>query len=135
MLIDYLKNYLNTRYQPKTSLLLTSHRNLKRKEVVKAKTKMKNVDIEVYISNLINFFEKNPNDLLVLIGDLQKDEFYVKLKERAISNFEKGQDYILTKSQIVDVVLELKLPIIKEEKKPYIEKIIQRTKFGDIILN
>ena len=96
---------------------------------------MKNVDIEVYISNLINFFEKNPNDLLVLIGDLQKYEFYVKLKERAISNFEKGQDYILTKSQIVDVVLELKLPIIKKEKKPYIEKIIQRTKFGDIILN
>ena len=34
---------------------------------------MKNVDIEIYISNLINFFEKNPNDLLVLIGDLQKD--------------------------------------------------------------
>ena len=44
---------------------------------------MKNVDIEIYISNLINFFEKNPNDLLVLIGDLQKDEFYVKLKKRA----------------------------------------------------
>lgn len=96
---------------------------------------MKNVDIEVYISNLINFFEKNPNDLLVLIGDLQKDEFYVKLKERAITNFEKGQDYILTKSQIVEVVLELKLPIIKKNKKLYIDKIIQRTKFGDIILN
>ena len=81
---------------------------------------MKNVDIEIYISNLINFFEKNPNDLLVLIGDLQKDEFYVKLKKRAISNFEKGQDYVLTKSQIVEVVLELKLPIIKKNKKLYI---------------
>ena len=43
---------------------------------------MKNVDIEVYISNLINFFENNPNDLLVLIGTLQKDDFYKKLKER-----------------------------------------------------
>ena len=100
-----------------------------------SKTKMKNVDIEIYISNLINFFEKNPNDLLVLIGDLQKDEFYVKLKKRAISNFEKGQDYVLTKSQIVEVVLELKLPIIKKNKKLYIDKIIQKTKFGDIILN
>lgn len=96
---------------------------------------MKNVDIEIYISNLINFFEKNPNDLLVLIGDLQKDEFYVKLKKRAISNFEKGQDYVLTKSQIVEVVLELKLPNIKKNKKLYIDKIIQKTKFGDIILN
>jgi hypothetical protein len=96
---------------------------------------MKNVDIEVYISNLINFFEKNPNDLLVLIGDLQKEEFYQKLKERSVSNFEKGQDYVLTKSQIVEVVLELKLPILKQEKNNQLDKIIQRTKFGDIILN
>ena len=96
---------------------------------------MKNVDIEVYISNLINFFEKNPNDLLVLIGDLQKEEFYQKLKERSVSNFEKGQDYVLTKSQIVEVVLELKLPVLKQEKNNQLDKIIQRTKFGDIILN
>jgi hypothetical protein len=96
---------------------------------------MKNVDIEVYISNLINFFENNPNDLLVLIGTLQKDDFYKKLKERSIKNFENGEDYILTKNQIVEVVLELKLPILKEEKKNQIDKIIQKTKFGDIILN
>jgi hypothetical protein len=96
---------------------------------------MKNVDIEVYISNLINFFENNPNDLMVLIGNLQKEDFYKKLKERSIKNFENGDDYILTKNQIVEVVLELKLPILEEEKKIQIDKIIQRTKFGDIILN
>ncbi len=96
---------------------------------------MKNVDIEIYISNLINFFENNPNDLMVLIGNLQKEDFYKKLKERSIRNFEKGDDYILTKNQIVEVVLELKLPILEEEKKIEINKIIQRTKFGDIILN
>lgn len=96
---------------------------------------MKNVDIEIYISNLINFFENNPNDLMVLIGNLQKEDFYKKLKERSIRNFEKGDDYILTKNQIVEVVLELKLPILGEEKKIEINKIIQRTKFGDIILN
>jgi hypothetical protein len=96
---------------------------------------MKNVDIEVYISNLINFFENNPNDLMVLIGNLQKEDFYKKLKERSIKNFENGDDYILTKNQIVEVVLELKLPILEEEKKIQINKIIQRTKFGDIILN
>ena len=96
---------------------------------------MKNLDIEVYISNLINFFENNPNDLMVLIGNLQKEDFYKKLKERSFKNFEKGEDYILTKNQIVEVVLELKLPILAEEKKIQIDKIIQRTKFGDIILN
>ena len=51
---------------------------------------MKKLDIEIYISNLINFFEKNPNYLLVLIGDLQKDEFYVKLKKRAMTCHDTG---------------------------------------------
>ena len=36
---------------------------------------MKNVDIEIYLNQLINFFENNPNDLMTLIGDLQKDDF------------------------------------------------------------
>jgi hypothetical protein len=95
----------------------------------------KNVDIEVYISNLINFFEKNPNDLMVLIGNTQKEEFYTKLKEKSFKNFEKGEDYILTKSQIVEVVLELKLPSIGNEKTNEVEKIVQKTIFGDIFLN
>ena len=38
---------------------------------------MKNVDIEIYVSQVITFFEKNPNDLMGLIGGLQKDEFYL----------------------------------------------------------
>jgi hypothetical protein len=114
--------------------LLISLKNLEKKEVAQL-ANMKNVDIEIYISNLINFFENNPNDLMVLIGNLQKEDFYKKLKERSIRNFEKGDDYILTKNQIVEVVLELKLPILEEEKKIEINKIIQRTKFGDIILN
>ena len=41
---------------------------------------MKNVDVEVYLTNLINFFEKNPNDLIDLIGELKKTIFYDKLR-------------------------------------------------------
>ena len=37
---------------------------------------MGNVDCEIYIRQLITFFENNPNDLLILIGNLQKEEFY-----------------------------------------------------------
>jgi hypothetical protein len=66
---------------------------------------MKNVDVEVYMSNLISFFEKN-------------------LKE--------VKDIVLSKEQIVNIVVELKIPDMKYNN---LDKIIQKTKFGDIILN
>jgi hypothetical protein len=93
---------------------------------------MKNVDVEVYMSNLISFFEKNPNDLIVLIGDLQKDEFYSKLREECEKNLKEGKDIVLSKEQIVNIVVELKIPDMKYNN---LDKIIQKTKFGDIILN
>jgi hypothetical protein len=93
---------------------------------------MKNIDIEIYITNLISFFENNPNDLISLIGDLQKDEFYKKLREQSEKNLEEGKDIILSKEQIVNIVVELKIPDMKYNN---LDKIIQKTKFGDIILN
>jgi hypothetical protein len=93
---------------------------------------MKNIDIEIYISNLISFFENNPNDLISLIGDLQKNEFYEKLKQQSEKNFDEGKDIILSREQIVNIVVELKIPDIKNKN---IDKIIHKTKFGDIILN
>lgn len=96
---------------------------------------MKNIDVEIYITNLISFFENNPNDLMDLIGSLQKDEFFQKLRERSELNYEQGKDFILTKEQIMDIVLELKLPGITRERKSDLDKIIQKTKFGNIILN
>ena len=35
-----------------------------------------NIDIEIYMKNFITFFEKNPNDLMELIGVDFKDDFY-----------------------------------------------------------
>lgn len=96
---------------------------------------MKNVDIEIYISNLITFFDKNPNDLMDLIGDLQKEEFFVKLKEKCELNLKEGKDIVLTKDQIIETVLELKIPTTLEDKISKVKAVIQKTKFGDIILN
>jgi hypothetical protein len=96
---------------------------------------MKNLDIEIYISNLITFFDKNPNDLMELIGKLQKEEFFVKLREKCELNFKEGKDIVLTKDQIIDAVLELKMPTTLEDKILEIKAVIQKTKFGDIILN
>jgi len=42
---------------------------------------MNNVDAEIYLNNLLGFFEKNPNDLIDLIGEMNKAAFYKKLKE------------------------------------------------------
>jgi uncharacterized protein YecE (DUF72 family) len=98
---------------------------------------MKNIDCEIYISQLISFFENNPNDLIDLIGEIQKDEFYQKLRERCFKNIEEGEHHIITRKQMVDVVVDLKSPELYQMLNPenVIDGFIQKTKWGDIILN
>jgi hypothetical protein len=98
---------------------------------------MKNIDVELYISQLVSFFENNPNDLIELIGNLQKDEFYKKLKEQSLNNLSKGEDHVLTRNQIINIVVELKIPELfsQENPKQVVEGFIEKTKWGDIILN
>jgi hypothetical protein len=101
---------------------------------------MGNVEVEIYVSQLINFFENNPNDLIDLIGDVQKDEFYDKVRERCEQNFEKGEDITLTKSQILEIVIELKVnevPVkkIKVDVVLEVDKFFEKTKVGLIGLN
>lgn len=95
---------------------------------------MKNIDVEIYISQLIKFFEENPNDLMSLIGELQRESFYDKLRERSEQNLLEDMDITLTREQIINIVLELKFHDVSE-KKDDLSKIVQKTKFGDIILN
>jgi hypothetical protein len=73
---------------------------------------MKNIDIEIYVSQVITFFEKNPNDLMDLIGELQKDEFYLKLRQQCEKNVEEGKDITLTKEQMINIIVVLKISII-----------------------
>ena len=98
---------------------------------------MKNIDCEIYISQVITFFENNPNDLMDLIGELQRKDFYQKLRERCEKNVDEGQDYVLTRQQMINIVLELKAPELIEITNPesVVEGYIQKTKWGEIILN
>lgn len=98
---------------------------------------MKNIDCEIYISQVITFFENNPNDLMDLIGELQRNEFYKKLRERCEKNVDEGQDYVLTRQQMINIVLELKAPELIKTSNPesVVEGYIQKTKWGEIILN
>jgi cAMP phosphodiesterase len=98
---------------------------------------MKNIDCEVYVSQLITFFDKNPNDLMLLIGDLQKEDFYKKLKEQCYKNAEESDDHVITKQQMIDIIIELKIPQLSKELnvENVIEGVVQKTKWGEIILN
>ena len=94
---------------------------------------MKNVDIEIYMNQFINFFENNPNDLIELIGDTLKETFYEKVRMRCIENYEKGSEISLTKDQMMVIVIELKSKGKRDIVK--LSKIFESTKYGDICLN
>lgn len=98
---------------------------------------MGNVDCEVYLRQLITFFENNPNDLMELIGMVQKQEFFDKLREQCEKNSKESDDHIITRQQMVDIVIQLKMPEIvsTEESIERIQGFIQKTKWGDMILN
>jgi tetraacyldisaccharide-1-P 4'-kinase len=98
---------------------------------------MGNLDCEIYIRQLITFFESNPNDLMMLIGIGQKQEFFNKLIEQCEKNSQESDDHIITKQQMIDIVLQLKITelVNTEESIEKIQSFIQKTKWGDIILN
>jgi hypothetical protein len=93
---------------------------------------MKNVDVDIYVSQLISFFNNNPNDLIDLIGDSLKESFYEKIKEQCFKNVKDGDEVSLTQKQIIDIVVKLKQGKVIESK---IHSIVQETKFGNIFLN
>ena len=82
---------------------------------------MGDVDVDIYINQLISFFNKNPNDLIDLIGDLLKESFYKKVREQCIKNSEVGDEVSLTQKQIIDIVVELKKVISEHNFERAIE--------------
>ena len=73
---------------------------------------MKNVDVEIYLNQLIGFFDKNPNDLIDLIGDLLKETFYEKVREQCIKNSEQGGEVSLTQKQIINIVIDITITVL-----------------------
>lgn len=106
---------------------------------------MKSIEIDIYMKQFITFFDKNPDDLVKLIGNLDKEDFYSKVRERCEKNLKKDQEISLTQKQLIDIVVEMRKKEIppqewakvfdtsKEIKK--IQSIFQKTKFGEICLN
>lgn len=95
---------------------------------------MKNVDVEIYINQFIAFFENNPNDLILLIGEMDKDMFYGKVKERCYNNLDSGEEISVTRQQLIDIVLEIKSGG-KPTKIIDIDKVFKKTNYGYFCLN
>jgi hypothetical protein len=90
-----------------------------------------NVDVQIYLSKFKSFFNNNPNDLINLIGDGDKDKFFELVQESVIENYEKGEDLELTKKQLIDIMLILTKDRVEEK----VENFILKGPYGDIFLN
>jgi hypothetical protein len=90
-----------------------------------------NVDVQIYLSNFKSFFNNNPNDLINLIGDCDKDKFFELVEGAVIENYNKGEDLELTKKQLIDIMLILTKDRVEEK----VENFILKGPYGDIFLN
>jgi len=94
-----------------------------------------NVDAEIYLKQLFSFFNTNFDQLVILIGDMSKDNFFDKIRNKVYEHVEKGEsDMELTRKEMIDVIKEL----YDETKlvKPNQEKtLFMKTEFGTFGLN
>ena len=96
---------------------------------------MKNLDVDLYITQFRGFFDKNPNDLLSLIGDVLVEDFFKRVEEQCYKNLEKGDEVSVTRQQLIDIVVDLKSEETEKDIQTSITKVFEQTKFGDICLN
>jgi hypothetical protein len=96
------------------------------------------VDVEIYMNNLVKFFRENQKDLLNLIPKDKEEEFYIKIKEVAYTNHEKGEDASLTQKQLNDICRVLNSQSIKEthSKEEFLDdRVFVKFKNGYFCLN
>ncbi len=96
---------------------------------------MKNIEVDIWLNQFISFFDKNPNELKQLIGNIDKELFFSKVKERCIKNLEEGDEVSLTQKQLIDILVLLNKPNNQEFNVKNLDKLFKKTKFGTFCLN
>jgi thioredoxin-related protein len=84
---------------------------------------MKNLDIEIYMTNFKGFFDKNPDQLKQLIGDIDPEKFYNGIREIVEENSKEDEKPLEpTRKQIIGLLVDLNINT-KNVKKvlPYME--------------
>lgn len=90
------------------------------------------VDVEIYMNNIIKFFQQNEKDLLNLIPKEQEEKFYEKIREIALKNSEEGKEVGLTQKQLINICRELNQKKVLTDELP---SSFMTTKFGVICLS
>lgn len=93
------------------------------------------IDVEVYLNQFITFFDKHPESLIELIGEIDRDLFFDKVKEQCYVNIDNGEDVSLTKSQIIEIVGKLFSDKKNETITQKTNFLFQNTSFGKFCLN
>lgn len=93
------------------------------------------IEVDMYVNQFKVFFDKNPNDLTKLIGDIVVGDFYNEVKNQSILNYENGDEVSLTQKQIINIVVNLKSSNEEIKIEDNIYDIFQNTNFGKICLN
>ena len=68
---------------------------------------MSNVDIEIYMTNLVKFFDKNPEQLKILIGDNDSNIFFQKIRKIVETNEKDEKELAPTRKQMIEIILEV----------------------------
>jgi len=97
---------------------------------------MDNIDGQIYFKKVVDYFENNPKHLYSLIGEMNKDLFYLKIKNRIQENCMKSSEFELSKKELAGLVFELfQETKPKPKKKVQIDAKFVETNFGNFSLN
>jgi hypothetical protein len=75
------------------------------------------LEIEIYMSQFKGFFSKNPDQLKILIGDVEPESFYVKIRETVEKNVTEEKSVEPTRKQILEILVEINSGVPVDEKK------------------
>ena len=79
---------------------------------------MKNLELEIYLNKLKSFFEKNPNQLKELIGDVDPTIFYNHVRIVVEDNINTQNTLELTRSQMLEIILKINTKSSVKKLKP-----------------
>ena len=72
---------------------------------------MKNLDIDIYMSNFKGFFDRNPDQLKKLIGNAKPEKFFDGIRNIVeLNSRDEEKPLEPTKQQIIELVLNLNSP-------------------------
>jgi|TARA_B100002019_G_C21095513_1_gene510816 hypothetical protein len=91
---------------------------------------MRKIEVEIYLNNFKNFFNKNPEELQNLIGQADKSKFYTEVEKVVLKNAEDSHEFELTQNQIIDIIVMLNDFQAYQYRKSFIS-----TKVGELFLN